>query len=160
PRDRGPVHRSARLPLPPRGPGCLRALSSQGLGRRLPRRGSHRGGRGPQKPAGRSALRPVHARSRSLTRRAAVLRIAGAALLLAACGKGAGRTDRILLVTLDTTRADRLGCYGRAQAETPTLGAFATESTLFEDAVSAIPVTMPSHATMMTGLNPYRHGVR
>jgi len=81
-------------------------------------------------------------------------------VFLAACHKAVEPVDRIVLVTLDTTRADRIGCYGRAQAETPVLDGFAGEATLFEQAMSAVPVTMPSHATMMTGLLPYRHGVR
>lgn len=83
-----------------------------------------------------------------------------ALVLLAGCRSSAGPVDRILLVTLDTTRADRLGCYGRTQAATPVLDDLSLEATLFEQAVAAVPVTMPSHATMMTGLNPYRHGVR
>ncbi len=63
-------------------------------------------------------------------------------------------------MTLDTTRADRLGCYGYARAETPILDALAGEATVFENAVAPVPVTLPSHSTMLTGLNPYHHGVR
>jgi arylsulfatase A-like enzyme/Flp pilus assembly protein TadD len=68
--------------------------------------------------------------------------------------------QNVLLVTLDTTRADRLGCYGYPKAATPVLDALAAESTLFEHAVTPAPITLPSHSTMMTGLNPYHHGVR
>ncbi|MBN2564139.1 MAG: tetratricopeptide repeat protein [Candidatus Eisenbacteria bacterium] len=65
----------------------------------------------------------------------------------------------VLLVTLDTTRADRLGCYGYAAAETPTLDALAGRGIRFDDAVSSAPLTMPSHATILTGLSPLSHGV-
>jgi arylsulfatase A-like enzyme/Flp pilus assembly protein TadD len=68
--------------------------------------------------------------------------------------------ENVLVVTFDTTRADRVGCYGYARAETPTLDTLAREATLFEHAITPIPVTLPSHSTMMTGLNPYHHGVR
>jgi arylsulfatase A-like enzyme/Flp pilus assembly protein TadD len=66
----------------------------------------------------------------------------------------------VLLVTLDTTRADRLGCYGYEGAQTPVLDALANEGVVFDSAASHCPVTLPSHASMMTGLYPPRHGVR
>lgn len=66
----------------------------------------------------------------------------------------------LLLVTLDTTRADRIGCYGYQQAETPNLDQLAAEGILFKQAVAVAPVTLPSHASILTGLYPPRHGVR
>jgi arylsulfatase A-like enzyme/Tfp pilus assembly protein PilF len=66
----------------------------------------------------------------------------------------------LLLVTLDTLRADRLGCYGRAGAGTPALDALAAAGLRFEQAQSAVPLTLPSHATILTGLLPPRHGLR
>ena len=66
----------------------------------------------------------------------------------------------LLLVTLDTLRADRLGCYGRAGAETPALDALAARGVRFAQAQSAVPLTLPSHTTMLTGLLPPRHGLR
>ncbi len=66
----------------------------------------------------------------------------------------------LLLVTLDTTRADRLGCYGHAGAATPTLDGLAADGVLFETCVSATPTTLPSHATLLTGLEPFTHGAR
>lgn len=66
----------------------------------------------------------------------------------------------VLLVTLDTTRADRLGCYGYADARTPTFDALAAEGVLFERAYASCPLTLPSHATMLTGLHPPEHGLR
>ena len=57
----------------------------------------------------------------------------------AIAGKLAGRN--LLLITLDTTRADRLGCYGYKSAETPTLDSLAARGTLFEDALAQVPLT-------------------
>lgn len=66
----------------------------------------------------------------------------------------------LLLVTLDTTRADHLGAYGYPAAETPNLDRLARSGVRFTDAVSAVPLTLPSHATIFTGLYPPAHGVR
>ncbi len=66
----------------------------------------------------------------------------------------------VLLVTLDTTRADRLGCYGYEHARTPRLDALAAEGARFERAMSTAGITPMSHASILTGLNPYRHGLR
>ncbi len=85
--------------------------------------------------------------------------VAAAALAWTRLGRDSGPPS-VLLVTLDTTRADRLGCYGRADAGTPTLDGLAAEGALFEDAASSSPVTLPSHATILTGLHPPRHGLR
>jgi arylsulfatase A-like enzyme len=65
----------------------------------------------------------------------------------------------VVLVTLDTTRADRLGCYGFAGVKTPNIDRLAHEGVLFEQATAAVPLTFPSHASMLTGQNPPRHGV-
>jgi arylsulfatase A-like enzyme/tetratricopeptide (TPR) repeat protein len=64
-----------------------------------------------------------------------------------------------LLVTLDTTRADRLGCYGYPAGETPALDALADAGVLCERAFTVAPITLPSHATMFTGLFPAENGV-
>jgi len=66
----------------------------------------------------------------------------------------------VLLITLDTTRADHLAPYGAEEAETPHLASLAREGVLFEHAYAVTPVTLPSHATLLTGLEPPRHGVR
>ena len=66
----------------------------------------------------------------------------------------------VLLVTLDTTRADRLGCYGYAGARTPRLDRLAAEGVRFEHAFADAPITLPSHASLLTGLHPFEHGVR
>jgi arylsulfatase A-like enzyme len=73
---------------------------------------------------------------------------------------GAARGFNLLVVTLDTTRADHLGCYGRDGAETPALDRLAREGVRFDDAVTNAPVTLPAHASIFTGLYPPNHGVR
>jgi choline-sulfatase len=84
--------------------------------------------------------------------------VALAALLSVACH--GSRPRDLVIVTLDTVRADRLGCYGRASATTPHLDALARGSVLFEDASCATPITLPSHATLFTGRYPTATGVR
>lgn len=66
----------------------------------------------------------------------------------------------ILLITLDTTRADRIGCYGYAQAETPTIDRLAEQGVVFERCFSPAPLTLPSHASLLTGMLPPEHGLR
>jgi choline-sulfatase len=68
--------------------------------------------------------------------------------------------DNLLLVTLDTTRADRLGCYGYAGARTRYLDRLAAEGVRFAQAISPAPITLPAHASIFTGLYPIAHGVR
>jgi len=65
----------------------------------------------------------------------------------------------VLLVTLDTTRADHLGCYGDADAHTPTMDALAQDGVVFEHAYATVPLTLPSHASILTGLYPPENGI-
>ncbi|MDI6697520.1 MAG: sulfatase-like hydrolase/transferase [Candidatus Saccharicenans sp.] len=65
----------------------------------------------------------------------------------------------VLLITLDTTRADRLSCYGYQGGSTPNLDELAAAGTRFQNAYCQVPLTLPSHASILTGLNPCRHGV-
>ncbi len=64
----------------------------------------------------------------------------------------------VLLVTIDTLRADHVGCYGYESASTPTLDAIASQGCLFEDAVANAVVTGPSHMTILSGLLTSQHG--
>jgi arylsulfatase A-like enzyme/Flp pilus assembly protein TadD len=66
----------------------------------------------------------------------------------------------VVVITLDTTRADRLGCYGFPRAETPNIDALAGDAVLFEHATATVPLTFPSHSSIFTGLVPPHHGVR
>lgn len=77
---------------------------------------------------------------------------------------GCGRAEvvdarSVLLVTFDTTRADRIGAYGFDGAHTPTLDRLASGGLVFEHAVAPTPITLPSHVSILTGLYPSAHGV-
>lgn len=67
--------------------------------------------------------------------------------------------SRLLLVSIDTLRADRLGLYGRDTTVSPNLDRLARTSAVFDHMVASTPVTLPSHATLFTGLRPIQHGV-
>jgi arylsulfatase A-like enzyme len=88
------------------------------------------------------------------------LLLAPACALAAACGPGEVERPSALLVTIDTTRADALGCYGGRAGVTPVLDALARESIRFDQARTVAPLTLPAHATMLSGLLPLRHGLR
>jgi len=86
-------------------------------------------------------------------------------LVPAACGGRRGtephaRPWNVLLVTFDTTRADRIGCYGNERIDTPTLDGLARDGIRFARTLSAVPITAPSHSTILTGRYPIAHGVR
>lgn len=74
--------------------------------------------------------------------------------------EGNATNPNILLVTLDTTRADVLGCYGGDPKVSPNLDRIAGRSHLFEHCEASVPQTMPSHTTIFSGLHPFHHGVR
>ncbi len=95
---------------------------------------------------------------------AAVLAL-GAAPVPAPAGRATGpdpplARPSLLLVTLDTTRADRIGCYGAHGAATPTLDGLARRGVRFAEAISPAPLTLPSHATILTGRSPRELNVR
>ncbi len=66
----------------------------------------------------------------------------------------------LVLLTLDTTRSDHLGAYGAAGAATPVLDALAARGTRYARAIAPSPLTLPAHASLLTGLDPPEHGVR
>lgn len=66
----------------------------------------------------------------------------------------------VLFVSVDTTRPDYLGCYGRTTAKTPNIDRLASEGTRFATCISSMPLTLGSHCTMLTGSYPYVHGAR
>ena len=66
----------------------------------------------------------------------------------------------VVLITLDTTRADALGAYGQRLPTTPHIDRLAAEGVLFEQTLSAAPHTLASHASILTGRYPPAHGVR
>ncbi len=88
--------------------------------------------------------------------------VGGAALLWSlAAGTGCERSSRlnVLLLTLDTTRADHIRCYGHNMVETPALNRLAREGVLFERAYSHVPLTLPAHTSILSGTVPLYHGV-
>src|SRR2546429_8862123 len=58
----------------------------------------------------------------------------------------------VILITIDTVRADHVGCYGAKDVQTTTLDALAQDGIVFERAISQVPLTWPSHAAILTGL--------
>jgi arylsulfatase len=69
------------------------------------------------------------------------------------------KLTNVVLITLDTTRPDHLGCYGYKRNTTPHIDQFAEEAVVVSRGVSVIPLTTPSHATIMTGLHPQTHQI-
>lgn len=66
----------------------------------------------------------------------------------------------LLLISIDTLRPDRLGCYGAQRPATPNIDRVAAEGVLFESCTSVAPLTLPAHSSLLTGTNPFAHGVR
>ncbi|MCP3907177.1 MAG: sulfatase-like hydrolase/transferase, partial [Oceanicoccus sp.] len=80
-------------------------------------------------------------------------------LLLSGCGKQRNaKKPNIILITLDTTRADRLGCYGYRRRTSPNLDKLAEESVLYTRAIAPSSWTLPSHASLFTGKFTSSHG--
>ena len=86
------------------------------------------------------------------------------ALFSAACSRAPepsqARARNLVLITIDTLRADHVGAYGYARARTPALDAIANGGARFDRAYTAAPITLPSHATLLTGRYPPGHGAR
>jgi arylsulfatase A-like enzyme/Tfp pilus assembly protein PilF len=93
------------------------------------------------------------------SRRAAGVAAVALASALTACAKPEP-PRHLLLVTLDTFRADRVGAYGHAGGLTPNLDRLSREGVRFDAAWSSAPLTLPAHATLLTGLLPVAHGLR
>ncbi len=104
-------------------------------------------------------------RTRLLALAAGILALAAAMAYLAVVRPRAGRVVRnpaanIVLITLDTTRPDRLGAYGYPKAVTPEIDGLARGGALFENAYSPVPMTLPAHTSILTGTYPPFHGIR
>ena len=80
--------------------------------------------------------------------------------LLAACTAGDEPRPNVVLITLDTTRADHLGAYGHRRPTSPRIDALAAEATLYVNARSTSGWTLPAHASIFTGKFPTSHGAR
>ncbi len=100
--------------------------------------------------------------------RAPLVLILGAVLVVAAAVglllfRGEGRTafdGNVLIITLDTTRADSLGVYGGEGDHTPHLDRLAREGVMFRNCLTPVPLTLPAHCSLFTGRNPLAHQVR
>src|SRR5579864_4339044 len=80
-----------------------------------------------------------------------------------AAAKAAGArasSPNILLITIDTLRADHLGCYGAQSARTPAIDQLAKDGMVLDNAVAQVPLTWPSHAAILTGTYPFQNGVQ
>ncbi len=89
------------------------------------------------------------------------LALAALALLgLGTAQQSAPRPPNLVIITIDTLRADHLECYGYKSIKTPRINALAADGILVENAYSPIPLTLPSHASLFTGTYPLFHGVR
>ncbi len=95
-------------------------------------------------------------------------RIAGSAAVLLLAGLSCSPRQEIahhpnapvILISIDTLRSDRLGCYGYGAGTSPHLDGFRRDAVLFQRVYSPCPMTLPSHASIFTGLLPTEHGVR
>jgi arylsulfatase A-like enzyme len=87
-----------------------------------------------------------------------------AGLALAACSRGRSSVHfegaPVVLISIDTLRADHLPAYGYAGVRTPHLDRFRKDAILFTRAYSDVPLTLPAHLSILTGLLPFEHGVR
>jgi arylsulfatase A-like enzyme/cytochrome c-type biogenesis protein CcmH/NrfG len=97
--------------------------------------------------------------TRPRTRRASARLVLLAAIVAASCSETRQRPD-ILIVTLDTARADHFSYAGESPVATPNIDLLAAQGVGFLTAIAPTPITLPSHATLFTGLLPSRHGVR
>src|ERR1700681_1835881 len=88
-----------------------------------------------------------------------ILILAALTALHAAAQTPAKRALNVVLITIDTLRADHLGCYGYKQIKTPNIDSLAAEGVRFESAFAVVPVTLPSHSSMLTGTYPMLSGM-
>jgi arylsulfatase A-like enzyme/Tfp pilus assembly protein PilF len=119
--------------------------------------------REPDASGGSAPPPPLASRRRWILAAAAVLAIAIPAALAYTRRATPVRRDaglNVLLITIDTLRADALGCYGHPKVETPTIDALARDGVRFERAHAQNVVTLPSHANILSGRYPLTHGVR
>src|SRR5207244_9433084 len=83
-------------------------------------------------------------------------------LIPAACGRRGAVDPKapIIIISIDTLRSDHLPAYGYAKVDTPNLDAFRKDAILFQRAYADCPLTLVSHASVLTGLLPAEHGIR
>jgi arylsulfatase A-like enzyme len=89
----------------------------------------------------------------------AALCLAGILIWFVATGIRSPRIRHVVLISMDTCRADHLSCYGYPRETTPNLDALAAQATRFASAVTPVPITLSAHCSMLTGKTPPAHGV-
>ncbi len=102
-------------------------------------------------------LRAIHGKSRLI-----LLGLVLAAVViwfLLRSGQSPKEIRNVVLISIDTCRADYLSCYGYPRQTTPNIDALAAEGTVFENTISPVPITLPAHSSMLTGTIPPYHGV-
>ena len=100
-------------------------------------------------------------RDKVFTRFALIPALLAGLLSVFACSRGVNSPQApLVIISVDTLRADHLPAYGYRAVATPNLDALARDSLVFENALSHVPLTLPSHASLFTGLLPFEHGVR
>jgi arylsulfatase A-like enzyme/tetratricopeptide (TPR) repeat protein len=112
------------------------------------------------RPSARIRQTPCFPGTASFVSRSSALLCFALALLVGGCRQNSLRRPNILIVTVDTLRADRVGCYGYGMDLTPNVDGLAKEGIVFEHAVAQVPLTWPSHAALFTGTYPFHNGVQ
>ena len=102
----------------------------------------------------------MHTRIYTRALRTVGLFFASCGIAAAATTPAAKRPPNVILITIDTVRADHVGCYGDKDIHTPTLDALAHDGIVFDRAISQVPLTWPSHAVILTGTYPFQNGVQ
>src|SRR5690242_21340170 len=95
----------------------------------------------------------------AFSRCCAFLLVAGVLVSVASAAGVPNRPPNVVVITIDTLRADHLGCYGYKQIRTPNIDALAADGTRFERAYTSVPVTLPSHTMILTGTYPIYSGM-
>ncbi len=108
----------------------------------------------------RSSPQPASPRPRRWPVGIAIVLLVAGAIDIAWQYLAPAKPGPVVLISIDTLRADHLPVYGYATGRTPALDAFAKESVVFDRAYSHAPQTLPAHASILTGLLPFEHGVR
>ena len=81
-------------------------------------------------------------------------------ILLALFSSALAAQTPVILISIDTLRADHVGCYGAEMVKTPALDTLAHDGVVFEHAISQVPLTWPSHAVILTGTYPFQNGMQ
>ncbi len=88
-----------------------------------------------------------------------LLAVVGAVWFFCSPGIWPSQIRRVILISIDTCRADYLSCYGYRRKITPNIDVIAQEGILFKNAITPMPLTLPAHSSMLTGTYPPYHGV-